>query len=59
MKLLPIKVDFFRFRLCSVNVESFIIRFLSCKALRSSFFLFKLIFFVENALGHGIELNAH
>ena len=30
-KLLPIKVDFFRFRLCSVNVESFIKRFLSHK----------------------------
>ena len=60
VKLLPIKADFFRLKLCFVNVESFIIRFLSHKALFALiFFFFKLIYFVENALGHQIELNAH
>ena len=61
MKLLPIKADFFRLKLCSVNVESFIIRFLSHKALFAlkKFFFFKLIYFVENALGHQIKLNTH
>ena len=56
VKLLPIKADFFRLKLCSVNVESFIIRF--CH-IRPFSLYFKLIYFVENALGHQIELNAH